>query len=123
MNKIYLVTYVSWDGYHRDDTLTEDYGYFTSQEAVEAWVNARNGNREGYDRYVAAREADQATYDEAYALAADRWKTLEAAGLQAGAFMSRPTKPKEASILSYEEWTARQEARYGWVEVEPHEEV
>jgi len=115
---IYLPTYVSYDGPYREETPTEDYGYFTSQEAVEAWVDERNGNREGYVRYVAARETEQAKYDEAYDKAVVKFARLREAFSDPEDFMKEPQRAT-AHIYSFEQWSARQEDQYGWTEVPP----
>jgi hypothetical protein len=119
---VYLPTFVSYDGRYRDETLTEDYGYFTSQEDVEAWVEERNADRAGYDRYVQGRVSEQIKYDAAYEKAVAKFARLREAFSDPEDFMKEPTRVT-VKVYTFEEWSARQEDRFGFTEVLPAEDM
>jgi hypothetical protein len=121
VSTIYIPTYVSYDGYHRIEDLTDDYGYFTSREDAEAWVKRVNDNPKGYEQYVSARQIEQTQHDLAYNHALTKWNRLVEAFGSPNEFMKEP-QHRKVKVASFEEWTERQEATMGYVAVDLHEE-
>lgn len=115
---IYLIQYKGQDYDGRDTWITEEgYGYFTSQEAAQAWIEKREAFEARYGSYL--REIEIKNRDaqaQAEALAA-AWDNLKAQGISPGFF--RPTLPaRQTTPTEYEEWKSRV-SQYSFTEVDP----
>lgn len=69
---------------------TEDYGFFRTEEAAQAFVDKKNDHGAKYEKYVADRargnEREQASYDERKA----KWDSLAEKGLNPADYMPEP---------------------------------
>lgn len=122
--KIYLIAYVYRSDDHYDDrsvTIEEDYGYFTTREAAEAFVASKTEDvRPAYDGYVARLEEFNAKAEAHFTERVEYYERLKAAGLENGPGVKKPVKANTERIKSYEEYRRdRYSQEYDIVEVEP----
>lgn len=121
---IWLIKEAYWRDSYNGDYLEEvhdtDLGYFTSQDAAQAYCDEKNSyKRRQYDEYVTKIHEQAATYKELYAKAMKRYQALIAAGFTDE---RKPQEPVTKKIQTYEEFAASHS--YGWstyatVEIEP----
>jgi hypothetical protein len=114
---IYLIGYVSYDDHnYRSVTPEEDFGYFTSKEAVEATIEELHSHRAGYEAYLAREEAKHNDAMRAYReRKIDRQRALEAG---VGDLVPEPREPIKPRIDTFEQYTYMRGTLYDYIEIE-----
>lgn len=117
-NPIYLIAWISRDeDNYRTSDVDEDYGYFPTREAAQAWVDGKHNFEEAYPRYVARSEETNRRREREVEVKQRVWDEMKSEGIDPGFF--RPAKAHLINILGYEEYCDDQRT-YEVVEVEPN---
>lgn len=116
---IYLIAYVHFDDdNYRNETVDEDYGYFTSREDAQAWIDYKQNLAEEYAEYVDRRVARNVKAETDFEAKCRAYDLLKEQGIEPPFF--RPTAISTVPVQSFEVWKEQNE-RFAIVEVEPND--
>ncbi len=116
-DKIYLITrlYRDIDNY-RCAEIAEEYGFFESQEEVEAWIDDQHNYQAKYDYLVRSIEAGNIVAEDNFVARRKRWEEAKAAGF--GDLMNEPKRSQSRNVPTWEEFLRGQEDSFGFTEVD-----
>lgn len=117
---IYLIAYVHFDDdNYRHETVDEDFGYFTSREDAQAWINSKQNLTQEYIEYVERMVARNVKAETDFEATCRAYDLLVEKDVKPPFF--RPARASTVQVLEFPEWK-RQNERFAIVEVEPNGE-
>lgn len=114
---IYMIAYVGRDDdNYPTSSLDEDFGFFLTEEAAEAWVETHEDFEARYQAQIEHTKQTNIQRHHEAAVKRRVWDEMKAEGVNPGFF--RPGDVKDLTVLPFERWKADM-SRYAVVEVKP----